>query len=61
MGLLRFVCCLLPGRCGHEASEQAARTDAASAATDVQPNALGEQKRSQEPPPSPEEELPTPS
>jgi hypothetical protein len=58
MGLMKFLCCLFPGRCGHDEPE--AQTDA-SAPTDVQPNMLGERKRSQEPPLSPEEELPTPS
>jgi hypothetical protein len=58
MGLMKFLCCLFPGRCGHDEPE--AQTDA-SAPTDLQPNTLGERKRSQEPPPSPEEELLTPS
>jgi hypothetical protein len=57
MGLMKFLCCLFPGRCGHDEPE--AQTDA-SAPTDVQPNRLGERKPPQEPPPSPEE-LPTPS
>jgi hypothetical protein len=62
MGLLKFLCCLFPGRSGDEAPEPKARTDAASLPTDVQPNTLGERRLSREPPSSPEsEELPTPS
>jgi hypothetical protein len=56
MGLMKFLCCLFPGRCDPDAPEPKARTGVASALTNVQPNTLGEGKRLQEPPPSPESE-----
>jgi hypothetical protein len=56
MGLMKFLCCLFPGRCRDGESEPRIRTQAATAATDVQPNAP---KRPSEPPSSGEpEELP---
>jgi hypothetical protein len=44
---LKFLCCLLPGRYDHGAPEPEARTSAAAAASDVQPNRLGERKPQQ--------------
>jgi hypothetical protein len=61
MGLMKFLCCLFPGRCDPEAWQSKTRTGAASALTDVQPNTLGEGKRPQEPSSPESEELPTPS
>jgi hypothetical protein len=61
MGLTKFLCCLFPGRCGHDAPESEARAGAASAPSDVQPNTPGKRERPQEPPSSPDEELPSPS
>ena len=39
MGFMKFLCCLIPGRCDHDATDTGKRTPAASAATDAQPDA----------------------
>jgi hypothetical protein len=41
MGLMRFFCCLLPGRCDTEPAKPEKRTPATSVPTDVQPNTTG--------------------
>ena len=41
MGLMRFFCCLLPGRCDTEPAKPEKRTPATSVPTEVQPNTTG--------------------
>jgi hypothetical protein len=56
MGFMKFLCCLIPGRCDHEAPDAEQRTSAASAGANVRPNAPEPQR---EPPSSGEpDELP---
>ena len=46
MGFMKFLCCLIPGRCDHDATDTGKRTPGASAATDAQPNAPEPRKKS---------------